>query len=794
METVNKMRMICDPYQKEISYQWYDYNIDKYVDFEPEYSRLASNEFVNVTIQNRAYEIIEVINKECNVGNVGLVIEFVGTESDYNDFCDVLKTFFDGVNIYPKKDTMFFCPAEEVMPKIKERFAKIKGTIEENNEPEIIDLINRYNDAVKPSIALCVIGLYSAGKSTFINSLIGEEVLPSNSDPTTGKLCKIVCSDKYQIRFMFDGKECVLGFRGKYYRPNFNFDKDIIKQLQDILKSDIEPNEIIYMQRALNILNDYKSEKHEIGDIVEVCIPFKKSSLPLKDCNIVIYDTPGSNSVKYANHYEILKRSLDRQTNALPIILTEPDKMDAVDNDRLLQLIEEVGDSLDTTNAIVVVNKADEKGPNALGEKRSKCDQLRITTWKSSRIFFCSSLIGLASKKEIPRDIKQWIDSDFYELFDEKKDKYLSDERKMFEFNIVDQSKRAKCIDYGENEQSHLFINSGLAALEAEISEYAVKYAIYNKCMQASNYIERAIQMCVTEITEDEAELDGRLLEANGSFDEKKKELVGGLNGKKEVLARYNTMFQEVMEGDYQSFIKDNHLKKDGDRPEKEFIEVFKRKWKEYKEEEKADAGKKANNWALSKIQEFANSEYNRYLNSFADYANEHIESFWNARSTDFRNECLTIVHDSDALTPEQKKILESVALNLDEMTKSKLDFNLRKLGAIRNVKILFWELSIEKFDVNECSSKLISNFNMSVSNRITDTLNRNNQAFKTWTNDLISKLTTKLSRFNSDLYVVEQEIKELERKIEYKKKCEKMLNDGKEFIDALLDVQGGNI
>ena len=253
MNNASRMRIICDPFKKEIEYQWYDSNIEDYVEFDTENSKLASEEFVYATIQNRAYEIVNLINRECNVGNVGLEIIFIGTQDDYDDFCAVINTYYQDANIECVRDSHFFNTAGDVMPMIKQKFSEVKETLEKYTEDEIAKLVYKYNDAVKPSISLCMMGLYSAGKSAFINSIIGSEVLPSASDPTTAKVCKIYCDKKYQIRFWFDNKECVLTFSGNTYKPNSNFDKEIIKELQSIVETGTYHDEVYHMNRALDI-------------------------------------------------------------------------------------------------------------------------------------------------------------------------------------------------------------------------------------------------------------------------------------------------------------------------------------------------------------------------------------------------------------------------------------------------------------------------------------------------------------------------------------------------------------
>lgn len=792
MNTASRMRIICDPFKKEIEYEWYDFNNEEYSEFDPENSKLASEELTHATIQNRAYEIVNVINKECNVGNVGLEIIFVGAENDYDDFCNVISNYYSEANIECIRDTHFYNTAGDVMPKIKKKFSDVKETLEKygDTDGKIKELINKYSDAVKPSISLCMMGLYSAGKSAFINSIIGSEVLPSASDPTTAKVFKIYCDKKYQIRFLFDEKECVLIFEGATYKPSSNCDKEIIKKLQGIMEADTQRDEVFHMNRALDILNTYANAEHKISDIIEIRMPFDRTSLPTEMFDFVIYDTPGSNSDNNVRHFEVLKDSLDKQTNALPIFLTTPDTMDAEDNDKILNLIEEIGAALDTTNAIVVVNKADEKGQKTLSEKREKCQSLRITKWKSTRIFFLSSVIAIASKKDNPDDKDEWLDEDMFEIYEEKEPKYSSDERKLFEYNIVDKSKADNIAAYADDKKTtHLYKNSGLESIEKEIVEYASKYALYNKCQQASDYLQDAIDLCAKNVENAEKKLNTELEHTKGSFDMMQRRLIDSLENKKKVIADYNKEFQKLMVKDFDKFVKQNNLKNSTD-DKKKTKEKLQKLWNGFKDTEKKE--KKNKDWAVSKIQSQVNDMYNGYFDAFSQETNSDIVSFWSWKSTQFKDECRKVIHDSSALTVQQKQILESIVLQEDNMSMQWLEFNLRKIGVIRKKHFLFVELKSEKFNAEKCCDKLIEGFNNEVMKRIVRMESTNERNFVVWTNNLINLLTKRLCDFNSALNSCKHRIKAIEVDIDSKKKCEWMLNESKKYIDKLLDIQGG--
>ena len=794
MSYKNKMRIICDPFKKEMKYQWYYYNRDEYGDFSPEYSSLASDDLIKATIQNRAYEIVDVINRECNEGNGGVEIIFVGTNDDYVDLCKVIKNYYSDFNIKCIKDScQYYKTATEVLPEIEDIFERVKTSLEKYTEDDIVQLVHKYNDVVKPSISLCFIGLYSAGKSAFINSIIGAEVLPSASNPTTAKLCRIKNSNDYKIKFDFDSEKCVLTFKNSKYESNITMDTDIIRELQDVVKSQEQNNEIYHMNATLSIINNYDSEKHIIGDMIEIELPFIRTSLPVEDFDFIIYDTPGSNSKNNVKHFEVLQNSLDEQTNALPIFLTTADTMDAEDNDKIFNLIENVGTALDTTNAITVVNKADEKGPKALYEKRDKINELSITKWKSTRIFFVSSLIGIASKKDAPDEPGLWLDKDMYELYDEKKLKYEKDERKLYEFNIIDKSKVDEIAEYKNNSmKAHMYKNCGLEFVEREIAEYAQHYALYNKCSQASSYLQEAINMCVYKVKKTEQKYKIALDDAKKHFDTKKNELCNRLETKKEDITEYNTSFQKLMEDEFKAYTKSHHIVMGDSDAQAPLREELQEVWKKYKEEEKEDINKEKKGEALSKIQNYVEQIYNDILTQFSVSVNKKIDSFWKDKSKQFKDDCITIVHDSNALTREQKKILKSIVLANNNMDTCRMTFDLRKIGAIRRKKFLVFKLKNETFVAKACVTNIVKEFYDLVRKRITSTESNNEKSFKQWTDDLIDKLVEELCKFNSDLDTYKKKIDELKKKRDSQIKCEKMLKSNQQCIEDLLKIQGG--
>ena len=115
MTAVNKMRIICDPYAKVIDYKWFDAAEGEFVRIEEYSSELVSEKYVNATIQNRAFEIMDIINRNFNRGNIGLEIDFIGNDDDYRDLCRVIELYYADSNIVCTKNKEFFYGADYVM-------------------------------------------------------------------------------------------------------------------------------------------------------------------------------------------------------------------------------------------------------------------------------------------------------------------------------------------------------------------------------------------------------------------------------------------------------------------------------------------------------------------------------------------------------------------------------------------------------------------------------------------------------------------------------------------------------
>ena len=104
-------------------------------------------------------------------------IEFVGTEDSFKKAEEICRS--RNIELILSKKHRILSVAE-INKKIVDKVKQLKQfgyDVDSNGE------IDRILDATIPVV---VVGSMSAGKSTFLNALIGEEILPSGQDRTTG--------------------------------------------------------------------------------------------------------------------------------------------------------------------------------------------------------------------------------------------------------------------------------------------------------------------------------------------------------------------------------------------------------------------------------------------------------------------------------------------------------------------------------------------------------------------------------------------------------------------------------
>ena len=126
---------------------------------------------------------------------------------------------------------------------------------------------------------LVVIGEFSRGKSTFVNAMLGKNILPSSKEPTTNIISKIVYGDVPQYKLFYkDGKSQVIS------EEEFN-----------LIKAQSEHKQ----ENFVKLKNIISKLKHEPTQVDFSNVSYAEISYPLSFCKnqVDVIDTPGTNDL-----------------------------------------------------------------------------------------------------------------------------------------------------------------------------------------------------------------------------------------------------------------------------------------------------------------------------------------------------------------------------------------------------------------------------------------------------------------------------------------------------------------
>lgn len=250
-------------------------------------------------------------------------ITFHGTEPDYQDLLAATKNAEkNGIHFVIKK-----IPAKEFGDKeksIKELFEKIKKLpFDELQSPALEDAFNK---ASSEEFEVNVTATMSAGKSTLINALLGQKLMPSKQGACTATITRIKDDDDKTFKATaFDSQGNELG----HYS--------------------------VLDYRTMSVLNDNPEvrEIHVSGDI-----PFVTSD----EASLVLVDTPGPNNALNGNHKLVTNTALSQSSKSLVLFVMDGTSLNNDDQNYHLKRIAKsmsVGGKQSRERFMFVINKLD---------------------------------------------------------------------------------------------------------------------------------------------------------------------------------------------------------------------------------------------------------------------------------------------------------------------------------------------------------------------------------------------------------------------------------------------------
>ena len=557
-----KIKIISNPYQKvtafqsldEATEQWLDIGRDNNAD-----SQLLREDLCVGFFPFKARQVVDVIIHEYSAGSEKIVIVFEGTDDEYMELDSICSQ-----DDYCEKSSLvksgrYLENARDILPDVIHVFKELSPLVVESvsDKTKIKRELEKFSDASNDVIPICVIGNYSSGKSTFINALIGYELLPSSDEPTTAKIYKIAQSkhpDRATIKFEYGFKSVRIRFSADSYKfltdPEDNSLVMKLKKLLDEISGESIPSKL---NKVLDVINGFanREENESMSDLIEIEAPFDDDGLWGKMWNnFVIFDTPGSNSASNIKHYEVLKKAMEDLSNGLPIFVSEYDSLDSTDNDKLYQDINNMAE-LDNRFTMIIVNKADAASLKKAGlteDDRDRILSLAIPRkLYSGGIYFVSSIMGLGSKND-----EDFIGDHNAEVFEDQKNKYINPNsrfyKQLYRYNILPAQIKRKYDTLSERHKNLLYANSGLYSVEQAIETFASVYSHYNKCQQSRLFLGKVIQITSGEIMEAKHKKETYKDRIHANLEKEKKTLVERLDAQsKKSEAEYQQDYAAAM-------------------------------------------------------------------------------------------------------------------------------------------------------------------------------------------------------------------------------------------------------
>lgn len=694
-----RIKIISNPYKHSVEFQSWSPADNKWSDINScicPNSQLLNEKIKNGFFPFFAKQIVDILVKEYSNGAEILEIEFEGTEDEFAELKSICSRAEYKAQVSLSKSKLYLENGRDILQDVIKVFRELTPLVEDcaadNNAMQ--KEMERFSDATDSAVPICVIGNYSSGKSTFINALIGYELLPSSDEPTTAKIYKITQS-KYRDRakLMFDcgGIPVSLLLRAKRYILNTEAaDNPLLNEIKSCLDEISERPIYMKLNNVLKIINTFANEEQsvEISDLIQVETPFSDVGIFDKSRNdFVIFDTPGSNSATSVKHYDVLKKAMSQFTNGLLIFVSECDSLDSTDNDKLYQDINNL-EELDKRFTMIIVNKADRADL-----KREDCtdsESKKILSYAIPRklyaggIYYVSSIIGLGSKNG-----GRFICEHSGEIFEDQCRKYSDPEAKnykrLYRHNIFSSQIKEKLDELSLRQTNLLYANSGLYAAEQAIETFADVYSHYNKCRQAELFIRNVISITSQQIETAKKSAEDYKNRIGREFEKGKQELIHEMEKTSHdcsdtYKSEYDSLFTNV-----HTEFRDKYTRKKLNRMEREL--------RENKITEKAVIGKKGqlNESIKSRSVSCFNSdgqaakgEKNKLLRS------SHVIAWKNRRSMDMEH-CISAETKRSVKREVEEEILKK--------TKARFEEEIEKIkNRLESESAFFWTDKTDKF------------------------------------------------------------------------------------------------
>lgn len=458
--------------------------------------------FADRRLQEWIEDLPEIVFEEYRTREFKII--FHGTILDFEDV-EAIKNEAakDGFSI-----ELEHIPAKEVSDKetaISEIFDEIqRGPFDELKQP---DVIKAFNMAKSSDFEVNVVATMSAGKSTLINSLLRQKLMPAKQEACTATITEIKDNDGDN-------------FAAKVYNAN-----------GDLIQS--------YPELTFEIMETLNSNPDVSKIRAEGNIPFVSS----EDVSLVLVDTPGPNNSRDPEHRAATYRMLSESSKAVVLYILNATQLAVNDDYNLLSHVADsmrVGGKQSRDRFIFVVNKLDEfkKGEDSVDAALEKVRDYLVkdNNIMNPNIYPASALTAL----NIRTILAESDDDDDDEVYEAKGKvrKFNKNPEMHFETKApltpsVRGQLELKLAEARSNgdAKGEALIHCGIVPIEMAIQMYVQKYA---KTAKIRNIVDTF----------------SKRLESAKSFETTKQEIAENQDKHKEILANIEVIERKLASGE----------------------------------------------------------------------------------------------------------------------------------------------------------------------------------------------------------------------------------------------------
>lgn len=386
-------------------------------------------------------------------------ISFMGIEQDFNDLAEI-------TNGYDYEIELEHISKEQANPDqkttlLKELFKKAKqGPIDDFKTDEIDHDFNR---ALSPEFEICVVATMSAGKSTLINAILGEEIQPSENTACTATITTIADYDNMDY---FQGRICDGDETGNWVKV----DKDKLKEWNN------EDVPLIEIRGNIPMINS-------------------------DNIRLVLVDTPGPNNSMNAQHRECTLNAIKNEQKPMILYILNATQLSTTDDQTLLNIVSQEmqrGGKQSHDRFMFVVNKIDEYDPEkediptVLANVRKYLEENGLP---NPNIYPTSARLTKLIREfqngaDLTRKEKGYMESGI-DIFSEMKEMHMA---QYMPLSPTVRKRVNKRIDEAKDNSSLAMLNSGVPIIEEVIQEYLAKYALPAKIFDAKMSFEHILR------------------------------------------------------------------------------------------------------------------------------------------------------------------------------------------------------------------------------------------------------------------------------------------------------------